>query len=138
MPVTALAHPELTMIPRRPEPPRFSRTERETWTGAAWNLFVVKTAAPLQGRSEAISAISGLDMLEGLTPTCVPDTEKPLGYVPEVGTYFVFEAGIKESTGAEYMRAKLRMKLGMPELPSFPIFSCLEKIRLYDLLSRPC
>ena len=100
-PVTALAQPELIMMLRRPAPLRFSRTKRETCTGAAWNLLVVKTAAPLQGRSEAISAMSGLEVFEALTPTCVPDTEKPLGYVPEVGTYFVFEAGIEESTGAE-------------------------------------
>lgn len=101
VPVTALAQPELTMIPRRPEPPRFSMTERETWTGAAWNLLVVKTAAPLHGRSEAINAISGFEVLDAFTPTCVPETENPLGYVPDVGTYFVLDAGIDDSTGAE-------------------------------------
>ena len=88
-------------MPLTPEPPRFSSTERDTWTGAAWNLLVVNTAAPLQGRSEAISAISGFEVLDGLTPTWVPDTENPFGYVPEVGTYLTFEAGIDDSAGAE-------------------------------------
>ncbi len=101
VPVTALAQPELTMMLRKPAPLRFSRTERETWTGAAWNLLVVKTAAPLQGRSEAINAISALEAFVGLTPTYVPDTEKPLGYIPVIGTYLVFDGGIDESIGAE-------------------------------------
>ena len=101
LPVTALAQPELMMIERRPAPPRRSRTERETCTGAAWNLLVVKTAAPKEGRSLTMKARSGLLVLDGLTPTWVPETEKPLGYVPEVGTYFSFEAGTDESIGAE-------------------------------------
>lgn len=101
VPVTALAQPELTMMPRSLEPPRFSRTERETWTGAAWNLLVVKTAAPLHGRSEVIKAMSGFDVFDALTPTCVPETRKPLGYVPVEGTYLAFDVGIEDSTGAE-------------------------------------
>ena len=51
-PVTALAQPELTMMARIPSPFRFRRASRLTVTGAAWNLFLVKTAAPEHGISE--------------------------------------------------------------------------------------
>ena len=79
LPVTALAQPELMMMLLIPLPPVSSRTDRETCTGAAWNLLVVKTAAALAGGSEAIRAMSGLLVLEALTPTCVPETLKPCG-----------------------------------------------------------
>ena len=86
---------------RMPAPPRFSRTDRDIWTGAAWNLLVVKTAAPNAGRSDVMNAKSGLDLLAALTPTYVAETLNPLGYVPDVGTYLTLEAGMEESTGAE-------------------------------------
>ena len=63
-------------------------------TGAAWNLFLVKTAAALQGISEEMKARSGFVVFPGFTPTTTPDARKPWGYVPEVGTYFFFAAGI--------------------------------------------
>lgn len=47
--------------------------------GRCLNLFRVKTAAPEHGLSEAIMARSGRPVLLALTPTCVPDTRKPLG-----------------------------------------------------------
>jgi hypothetical protein len=123
VPVTAFAQPELITMLRRPDPPRFSMTERDTCTGAAWNLLVVKTAAPLQGRSEAIKATSGLEVFEALTPTWIPETEKPLGYVPDVGTYFTLEDGIAESMGAEYSRTKLRVKLRIAVAEVFAMFA---------------
>lgn len=78
-PVTAFAHPEFTTSARIPSPDRVCNTSRDTVTGAAWNLFVVKTAAPEHGTSEATRARSGKRVFDGLTPTCVPDTTKPLG-----------------------------------------------------------
>ncbi len=78
-PVTALAQPELMMIARMPSPFRLSKVSRLTVTGAAWNLFFVKTAAPEHGVSEQSRARSGKDLLDGFTPTCVPETRKPLG-----------------------------------------------------------
>lgn len=74
-------------------------------TGAAWNLFFVKTAAAEHGLSEAIKAKSGKRVLDGLTPTWMPETEKPFGYVPDSGMYFCLDGGIEPSTGAEYDRA---------------------------------
>jgi hypothetical protein len=73
-------------------------------TGAAWNLLVVNTAAAEHGLSEAMKARSGNLVLDALTPTWVPDTLKPLGYVPDVGTYFCLDAGMEKSSGAEYDR----------------------------------
>ena len=73
-----------------------------TCTGAALNLFVVKTAAAEHGASETIIAKSGNFVFEGLTPTWVPETENPLGYVPDLGTYFCFASGIDDPSGAEY------------------------------------
>jgi hypothetical protein len=72
-----------------------------TVTGAAWNLFLVNTAAAAHGVSDVMNARSGALLFVAFTPTCVPDTKKPLGYVPLVGTYFCFAAGIEPSTGAE-------------------------------------
>lgn len=69
LPVTALAQPELMTIARRPSPFRTCRVSRLMVTGAAWNLFFVKTAAAEHGRSEAIRARSGSRVLEALTPT---------------------------------------------------------------------
>ena len=68
-PVTALAHPELIITPRM-----FLLLLRFnifllTVTGAAWNLFLVKTAAAAHGISDARKARSGLLLLDGLTPT---------------------------------------------------------------------
>lgn len=102
IPVTALAQPELTIMPRTPSPFLVSSMDLLILTGAAWNLLVVKTAAAEHGFSEAMNARSGNLVLEALTPTWVPDTLKPLGYVPEVGTYFCFDSGIEDSRGAEY------------------------------------
>ena len=78
-PVTAFAQPELITMARMPSPLREWRISRLTVTGAAWNLFLVKTAAPEQGFSDAMSARSGKHVLEALTPTWVPETRKPLG-----------------------------------------------------------
>jgi hypothetical protein len=110
-PVTALAQPELTTMLRIPVPFRDSSTFRETCTGAAWNLLVVNTAAPFAGISDATNAMSGFDLLDAFTPTCTPDAEKPLGYVPDCGTYFCLAAGIAFSAGAEYARVNTRRKL---------------------------
>jgi len=100
-PVTALAHPEFTMTPRTPLLFRLFSISRLTVTGAAWNLFFVKTAAAAHGVSDAKNARSGVLLLVGFTPTYVPDARNPLGYVPLVGTYFCFAAGIVPSRGAE-------------------------------------
>jgi hypothetical protein len=43
-PVIALADPEFTRTALM-RPPLFTSEDREITTGAAWNLFVVKTAA---------------------------------------------------------------------------------------------
>ncbi len=94
LPVTAFAHPELMIIARIPSPFRFCNTSRLTVTGAAWNLFLVKTAAPAQGVSEITKARSGNRALVDLTPTWVPETTKPLGYVPRDGTYFFLAEGM--------------------------------------------
>jgi len=101
LPVTALAHPELMIMDRMPSPFPLKRTSLLTVTGAAWNLFLVKTAAAEHGVSDAMSARSGKRVLDGLTPTWVAETRNPLGYVPDVGTYFSFVSGIEPSTGAE-------------------------------------
>ena len=77
LPVTALAQPALITIAWMPEPDRASKVSRLIVTGAAWNLFFVKTAAAEQGLSEVMSARSGLCLLEGLTPIWVPETRKP-------------------------------------------------------------
>lgn len=78
-PVTALALPELTMTLRRPALALLLRMPRLKVTGAAWNLFLVKTAAADAGRSEVTRARSGLVVLPGLTPTRTPEARKPLG-----------------------------------------------------------
>lgn len=72
-----------------------------TCTGAAWNLLVVNTAAAEHGVSDEIKARSGNLVFDALTPTCVPETTKPLGYDPDEGMNFRLEAGIAMSTGAE-------------------------------------
>jgi len=72
-----------------------------TVTGAAWNLFFVNTAAAAHGVSEARKARSGMLLFVGFTPTWVPETRNPLGYVPLVGTYFCLAAGIALSGGGE-------------------------------------
>lgn len=99
--MTALAQPALMMIDLMPLPFRRVRMSRETCTGAAWNLLAVKTAAAVAGVSEVMNARSAFRVFEGLTPTCVADTRKPLGYVPDVGTNFTLADGIDESIGAE-------------------------------------
>lgn len=79
LPVTAFAHPEFTTTARTPLPPLLCSISLLTTTGAAWNLFFVKTAAPEHGVSDAINARSGNRVFVGLTPACVPETRKPLG-----------------------------------------------------------
>ena len=69
LPVTALAQPELMTMARIPSPLRASRVFRLTVTGAAWNLFLVKTAAAEHGASEAINARSGKRVFDAFTPT---------------------------------------------------------------------
>ena len=71
---------------------RASRSLLNT-TGAAWNLFLVNTAAAAQGRSDASSARSGRVLFEGLTPTSAPPTRKPCGYVPDLGMSRCREGG---------------------------------------------
>lgn len=93
LPVTALAQPELMMTLRTRLPVRASRSRLKV-TGAAWNLFLVKTAAAAQGWSEVIKARSGLVVLAGLTPTLTAATRKPSGKVPDFGTYLSLFAGI--------------------------------------------
>lgn len=100
LPVTAFAHPELITTARMPSPFLLCRISRDTVTGAAWNLFVVNTAAAAHGDSEAMSARSSKRVLLALTPTCALPVLKPRGYVPAVGTYFFFEAGRAPSPGA--------------------------------------
>jgi len=78
-PVTALAQPELMITPRIPSPHRSWRVSLLTTTGAAARVFLVKTAAAEQGRSEVRRARSGKRVFEALTPTWVPETKKPLG-----------------------------------------------------------
>lgn len=79
MPVTAFAQPELTTTLRRPAFRLPWSTLRLKVTGAAWNLFLVKTAAAAQGRSDVTMARSGLLVLPGLTPTKMPAAAKPCG-----------------------------------------------------------
>ena len=69
LPVTAFAQPELIMMALIPSPERFCRASRVTVTGAAWNLFLVKTAAAEQGFSDERMARSGRCLLLGFTPT---------------------------------------------------------------------
>ena len=69
LPVTALAQPALMTMARMPSPLRDSKVFRLTVTGAAWNLFLVKTAAAEHGVSETIKARSGKRVFEGFTPT---------------------------------------------------------------------
>ena len=78
-PVTALAQPALITTALIPVPLQSRSVARLTVTGAASNLFFVKTAAAEQGVSDIIRARSGLCVFEGLTPTWVPDTRKPRG-----------------------------------------------------------
>lgn len=106
LPVTAFAHPELMTTPERPALARSRSSARLNVTGAAWNLFFVKTAAAAHGTSDASSARSGFVVLRGFTPTIVPDTLNPRGYVPLVGTYCRFEGGMLPLVGAEYHRAE--------------------------------
>lgn len=100
-PVTAFAHPELITTDRISCPCRLCSVFRLTCTGAAWNLFVVNTAAAEHGSSDEIRARSGNLVLDAFTPTCVPDTTKPLGYVPDVGMNFFFDCGMDMSNGTE-------------------------------------
>lgn len=100
-PVTAFAHPELTITERMPLLFLLFSISLLTVTGAAWNLFFVKTAAAAHGVSEARNARSGVLLFAGFTPTYVPETRKPLGYVPLVGTYFCFAGGTVPARGAE-------------------------------------
>lgn len=93
LPVTAFAQPELMTTLRTRLPVRASRSRLKV-TGAAWNLFLVKTAAAEQGASEVMRARSGLVVLAGLTPTLMAATRKPMGNVPVLGTYLSFLAGI--------------------------------------------
>lgn len=107
MPVTALAHPELIITLRRPALALVWSTFRLKVTGAAWNLFLVNTAAAEHGNSEVTKARSGLLVLPGLTPTKTPEARKPLGYVPDVGTYFILAWGIAPPRLDEYERVNL-------------------------------
>ena len=67
-PVQAFAQPLLQTIARA-RPPDFSRLSRETTTGAAIVLFVVKTAAAGTGRPAVISITSsGHACVAGLIP----------------------------------------------------------------------
>ena len=78
-PVTAFAQPELIMMDLMPSPPVLWSVFRLTVTGAAWNMFCVKTAAAEADTSDVIRARSGKRVFDALTPTWVPETRKPLG-----------------------------------------------------------
>lgn len=110
LPVTALAQPELMRIDLKPSPARFRRQFRLTVTGAAWKIFCVNTAAEEQGLSDVTRARSGNRVFDAFTPTWIPETRKPWGYVPVVGTYFRFASGIERSTGAEYPRTCINIQ----------------------------
>ena len=75
-PVQALAQP-LLMATTRARPPEAASRAFETSTGAACALFVVKTAAAAAGRSETISARSGLPFF--FTPHAIPAARNPAG-----------------------------------------------------------
>lgn len=68
LPVTAFAQPELIMMALIPSPERFCKVSRLTITGAAWNLFLVNTAAAEQGILDKRIARSGRYLLVGFTP----------------------------------------------------------------------
>jgi hypothetical protein len=103
-PVTALAQPLLMTTERTPCPLRWFSVDLLTCTGAAWNLFVVNTAAAAQGSSDEIKARSGYFVFDALTPTWVPETRNPLGYVPEEGMCFLLGSGMVVSWRMLYRR----------------------------------
>jgi len=78
-PVTAFAHPLLTITPRTYPPLRF-KTSSETTTGAALNAFLVKHAAAdvLCGEVDKITPRSSIDGVF-LIPENIPPTRKPFG-----------------------------------------------------------
>lgn len=78
-PVTAFAQPELIIMDLNPSPERLLRWLRLIVTGAAWNMFCVKTAAADAGLSDVRSARSGNLVLDAFTPTWVPETRNPFG-----------------------------------------------------------
>lgn len=88
LPVTAFAHPELTMTLWSWKPLELRKICEETWTGAALNMFVVKTAAAAAGVCDVSRARSSYFVFVGFTPACALPTRKPFGYVPVVGMYF--------------------------------------------------
>src|SRR5262252_205997 len=77
-PVQALAQPLLTTMARA-TPPERDRCSRETTTGAAIALFVVKTAAACAGASETSSARSALPF--DLMPALMPAARNPRAVV---------------------------------------------------------
>src|SRR5450759_3288304 len=83
-PVHALALPELTTVARI-DP--CAMCARETFTGGAAMVLVVKTAAAGTAVAHAIMATSGLP--DGLMPAEIPDARKPFGAVtpPEMLSY---------------------------------------------------
>ena len=93
LPVTALAQPELITRARSPAAALRRSTSWLTSTGAARNLFWVKTAAAVHGVSDAIKVRSAKRVLDGLMPTWATPAPKPAGYVPELGTYFLLDGG---------------------------------------------
>src|SRR5580704_9055213 len=85
-PVQALAQPLLATIARA-RPPERARCSRETRTGAACALLVVKTAAAVAGTSDTTSARS---RPLALMPALTPAARKPCGVVtpPDVPRRF--------------------------------------------------
>src|SRR5262249_19782088 len=77
-PVQALAQPLLTTTARA-TPPERDRCSRETTTGAALALLVVKTAAACAGASETSSARSARPL--ALMPALIPAARNPRGTV---------------------------------------------------------
>lgn len=91
-----MAHPELAITPLSPYPFVLRVISLLTVTDAAGNSFLVKTAAPHEGVSDATRIKSGCDLLAGFIPALMLPTRKPFGYVPVDGTNLCLLAGMGE------------------------------------------
>lgn len=72
----------------------------DTRTGAAWKAFLVNTAAALMGELLVITARSRSRGFF-LTPACIPETRKFLGYVPDVGMKRTLDGAGPDDGGKE-------------------------------------
>lgn len=71
----------------------------QTRTGAAWNTFVVNTAAALMGFRGLVITAKSSNRGFFFTPTWIPETRKFFGYVPDVGMKRVLEGEGPEDGG---------------------------------------